>query len=324
MEKIIKFNTAIGSLNMGDYIINESIDKELKTIYEKNFVVNYPTHTPVATFYQCSKKNDLMKYCNSAKLKFVAGTNLLSNDMIKRWQNWNVNIFNYKPYKNSILVGCGLGGKFTKANLYTKILYKKVLSKDYIHSTRDEKAKLFLEAMGFKAINTGCPTLWSLTKELCNDIPQNKTSKVIFTLTDYCKNPEKDQQLINILNNNYKELYFWIQGSGDFDYIHTFKNIDKIKIVYSLGEYDELLNNGDIDYVGTRLHAGIFAMQHKVRSIIIAIDNRTRDMKETYHLITVERDEIENLDTLINSSFKTDINLDEDKIKTWKQQFIEE
>lgn len=290
MINIIKFNTACGSRNMGDYIINESVDNELKEIYKGNFIVNYSTHTPVATWYQCSSKSGVMGYCNSAKLKFIAGTNLLSNNMFRPWPNWNVNIFNYKPYKNAILVGCGLNGKFTKANLYTKLLYKKILSKEYIHSTRDENTKNFLESIGFKAINTGCATLWKLTKEFCKEIPTEKSDKVIFTLTDYCKDIEKDQKLIDILKKSYNKVYFWVQGSRDYDYLNSLKNIENINIIFSLEEYRNLLENGNIDFVGTRLHAGIYAMQHKVRSIIIVVDNRTRDMRETYNLVSINRE----------------------------------
>lgn len=322
MIKIVKFNTACGSSNMGDYIINESVDNELSEIFKDNFVVNYSTHSPVATWYQCSNKSGIMKYCNSAKYKFIAGTNLLSNNMIRPWPNWNVNIFNYKPYKNSVLVGCGSNGKFTKANLYTKILYKKILSKEYIHSTRDEKTKVFIESLGLKAINTGCATLWKLTKDFCKQIPINRADNVIFTLTDYCKDEKKDQLLIDTLLKEYKNVSYWVQGSRDYDYLKSLNNTENISIVFSLKEYDELLNAGNIDFVGTRLHAGIYAMQHKVRSIIIAIDNRTRDMKETYNLVSIERDDIGDLDKLINSSFETNIKIDEEKIKRWKSQFI--
>lgn len=322
MIKIVKFNTACGSNNMGDYIINESVDNELNEVFKGNFVVNYSTHSPVATWYQCSRKSGIMKYCNSAKYKFIAGTNLLSNNMLRPWPNWNVNIFNYKPYKNAILVGCGSNGKFKKANLYTKILYKKILSKEYIHSTRDEKTKVFIESLGLKAVNTGCATLWKLTKEFCKQIPTTKSDNVVFTLTDYCKDNQKDQALIDILIKEYNSVSYWVQGSRDYDYLKSLKNTENIKVIFSLKEYNDLLNGGNIDFVGTRLHAGIYAMQHKVRSIIIAIDNRTRDMRETYNLVTIERENIINIDKLINSEFETNIKIDEGKISSWKSQFI--
>lgn len=40
-----------------------------------------------------------------------------------------------------------------------------------------KKTKVFLEEMGFKAWNTGCPTLWGLTPEFCTEIPSKKVIK---------------------------------------------------------------------------------------------------------------------------------------------------
>ena len=94
--------------------------------------------------------------------------------MLRPWPNWNINIFNAKPLKNSILLGVGCGVNSKSVNWYTKLLYKMVLSKDIEHSVRDNKAKEMLENMGFKAINTGCATLWKLSEELCKEIPTKK------------------------------------------------------------------------------------------------------------------------------------------------------
>ena len=321
-NKNVLFDTSAGSLNMGDYIIVESIEKELGKILYQDFLAKYPTHTPVSHFYQNVKRSGAIKYFESAKYKFIAGTNILNYNMILPWNNWNVNIFNKRPYNNSILVGVGMNPNSKRINLYTKLLYKSILSRKYIHSCRDERTTNFLKSIGFKAINTGCATMWSLTDEHCRKIPKKKTNKVIFTLTDYCKDIEKDQELINILNENYDEIYFWIQGSNDVDYLRELKNIENIKIVSSnLRDYDNILGNGDIDFIGTRLHAGIYAMQHGCRTIIISVDNRTRDIKENYNLPCVERKNMEELRKMINSEFETKINIDTNNIKKWKEQF---
>ena len=141
MRKIIFFDTSVGSLNIGDQIINKSFEKEMKEITDGGFIVKYPTHTPVSHFYQNTKFNRFYRYVKSCDLKFIAGTNILSDNLFEPWPNWNINIFNAKPYKNSILVGCGFGSSKNKVNLYTKMMYKKILSKDYIHSVRDKKTK---------------------------------------------------------------------------------------------------------------------------------------------------------------------------------------
>lgn len=320
MDKIVIFDTSYGTYNMGDYIINECASNELKFITEKNFCVRIGTHNPVAHFYQLNKKRKTIKFFDEAKYKFVTGTNIIKKNMLHPWEDWNVNIFNCYPYKNSILMGVGLSGN--KTNLYTKRLYKKMLNKEFYHSVRDEKTKKYLESIGIKAINTGCPTLWSINDELCKIIPTKKSDKVIFTLTDYAQDRNKDQKLINILKNNYKEVYIWIQGSRDYDYFRTFLNIDNINIIApNIQAYHEFLEKNDVDYIGTRLHAGIYAIRHKKRSIIIAVDNRARDMNETYNLNVLERNKINKLDNIINSNFKTSININHENIEKWKNQF---
>lgn len=321
LKRIIIFDTSYGSLNMGDFIINKCADLELKDLYNDYFCLRFPTHTPVAHNYQLFNGRDFVKTFINAKYKFIIGTNILKTNMFRPWPDWNVNIFNCKPYKESILVGAGLDGN-KKINLYTRWLYKKILSKDYIHSVRDEKTKDFLESMGFKAINTGCPTIWSLNNNFCLTIPKNKAKNVIFTITDYNKDSYKDQILIDTLNKNYNKVFIWIQGSNDYDYFKSLKNTDNIIVIPpNVEAYDEFLKNNDVDYIGTRLHAGIFAIRHKKRSLILAVDNRARDMAETYNLNIIERDKINTLDDMINSTFETKININQENINKWKSQF---
>ena len=87
--------------------------------------------------------------------------------------------------------------------------------------------------------------------------------------------------------------------------------------------YDDFLSQNDTDYVGTRLHGGVYAMRHKRRSIIIAIDERAREINKANNLICIEKDEIKSqLAVLINSSFPTRIEMDYDAINRWKAQFM--
>lgn len=322
MDKIIYFDTSAGTLNLGDEIINFYFKQEMEPILNDNFIVRVPTHLPTSHIYQNNKKNPLFRYSKEAKYKFIAGTNILSTNQLGLCPNWNINIFNSIIYKNSILVGCGMGSEKDNFNIYTKILYSKVLSKKYIHSTRDERTKETLERNGYKAINTGCITLWSINKSLCDSIPKQKKNSVVFTLTDYCKDSRRDKQLIKILKDSYKYIYFWPQGSGDMEYINNIENTKDIIIIPpSLENYEKLLRKKEVDYIGTRLHAGIFAIRHGIRSIILIIDNRARDMKKTYNLPSMEREDIDNLKYTINSDITTDIRIDNKKIQKWKNQF---
>ena len=64
------------------------------------------------------------------------------------------------------------------------------------------------------------------------------------------------------------------------------------KILYGLNE--SILKRGDIGYVGSRLHADIYAINYKIRSSIIAMDNK---------VIEIAKDIQKKLEELIISSF---------------------
>lgn len=324
MKNILMLDTSVASLNQGDEIINISIKNNWNELFEKNYIMKLPTHTPVYTPFQCFLYNKKkLNTFNNADYKFLCGTNALYTNMLRPLPSWNINIFNCGMVKNTICLGTGLGVNSNKVNLYTKLLYKKVLSRDFIHSVRDEKTKKFLQKLGFKAINTGCPTLWGLTPEFCKDIPNHKSNKVIFTLTSYEKDIKNDQLMINILKENYEKLYFWPQSIGDMEYLNTLSNIDNITCISpNITEYDKILND-NVDYVGNRLHGGIFAMQHKCRTIIISIDYRAKEMSKTYSFKCIQRNQISNmLENLINTEWETRIDgLDFEKIEEWKRQF---
>lgn len=326
MKKIALLNTSVSSFNMGDYIIVESIKRELKEILKENMVIEFSTHSPAfrffAAFHLPFGKNKFRKELKSFDYRFVCGTNLLEKNMFRRQASWNIKLLESRIQNECIFVGVG-AGTIGKINLYTKIILKNSLSSKYIHSVRDEEAKKMLDSIGIKSINTGCPTMWCLNKEHCELIPTNKSNKVVFTLTDYCKDLKNDKMMVEILLKNYKEVYFWIQGFEDLEYLKSITNIENIKLIYpQLTNYNDFLDNNECDYVGTRLHAGVKAMQKFKRSIIVIVDNRARSIKRDNNIVGIERDNIESLEELINSSFKTKIKINEKNIDEWKAQFI--
>ena len=320
MKKFVLLEPSISSLNLGDYIIVDSIKRELAFLLNNAFVVEQPTQTPLMHFYQ---KNDArLVLTRQANVKFVCGSNLMWQNMLSPTPQWNFNIFNNYNIRDSVLVGVGSSTTRGTVNWYTKFAYRTVLSKKYIHSVRDEATKKRLESIGIPAISTGCATMWCLDKEHCAQIPKSKSNRVVFTLTDYLKNKELDLKLINILMHKYNEVYFWPQGYSDFSYISDLGYSEKIKIISpNLDAMRALLKEGNVDYVGTRLHGGIFAMQHFVRSIILIIDNRAREMKEHYNIPAIERGDLSKLEEMIDTEWSTKINIDIDRIKIWKDQF---
>jgi len=321
MKKVIIFDTSVASFNRGDDIIMKGAREGLEEILSNSFVTNFPTHTPIFHYHQTSRINQNVKWLQQADLKFVCGSNLLYSNMVRPWPLWNINFLDSIPIKDCVLVGVGSGINSKGVNFYTKKLYKSVLSSEYVHSVRDNSTKLMLEKMGFKAINTGCPTLWNLTSDLCKQIPTKKSDSVIFTLTDYRRDKSRDQKMIEILIKNYKTVRFWPQGSEDYNYFQSMSGIDSIQVISPSVEAFSNALNSDTDYVGTRLHGGIFAMKHKQRSIIIIVDHRAREMNKDFNLKALERDNIEELEKLINSEFPTEVTVDREKINSWLNQF---
>lgn len=313
-KKIALYNPQISSLNIGDHIIFDGVYTQLGKLVDKSFVVEVPTHLPISRYLRHIKNSDY---------KFICGSNLLRGKMNRIFRQWDINIFNSKLVGPAVLIGAGWWQYGDEPNFYTKKLYKKVLSKKFYHSVRDSYTEKQMKKMGFEnVINTGCPTMWNLTRDHCLDIPKEKAQDVVCTITDYNGNIEKDRLLLQILLKNYKNVYLWIQGYNDFEY---FRKLDidekKIKIVApNLKEYDLILEK-DIDYIGTRLHGGIRALQKKKRTIIIAIDNRAIEKQKDFNLTCILRENIEELEKVINCSLTTEINIPIENINKWKQQF---
>ncbi|MFD2728934.1 polysaccharide pyruvyl transferase family protein [Enterococcus camelliae] len=328
MKKVLFFDTSIGTLNTGDEIINRSINKESSKMFSDDYLLRLPTRTNVLSHFQLLYNKSFRQNFGDSDLKFVCGTNLLYKNMFRPMPNWNINIFNTLIQKESILFGVGSGNNAEKTNWYTRKLYKKVLSNEYIHSVRDQATKKMLEEIGLQAIVTGCPTLWEITPEKCKKIPnvKSQSSTVIFTLTHYSsfRNINEDQSMINIIKSNYKNIYFWPQSLGDLDYLIELTDTSNIHILPpNLHSFDDFLLNYDCDYIGSRLHGGIFALQHGKRAIILAIDNRAREIKKNNNIPCIERDRTSlDLDELINGGWKTEIKIEVDEIERWKNQFI--
>jgi polysaccharide pyruvyl transferase WcaK-like protein len=242
-------------------------------------------------------------------------------------KQWNLDIKDYLELKNLILLGVGWKNYEKNPTFLTKLLLKKILTKEILHSVRDSYTENKLLSIGINnVINTGCPTMWRLTKEHCKEIPTNKSDEVILTLTDYRKSILLDKKLITILKDNYKKIHFWPQGARDFKYaedLELFSNDKVVLINPNLQSFELLLNSEKkFDFVGTRLHGGVRALQKKHRTIIIGVDNRALEIKKDTNLNVIDRNDLDLLNSEINSNFTTDISINEKNIRIWKEQFF--
>ena len=316
MKTITILDTSVATKNVGDSIIMDSVNRELKELFKKDMIFYSITQGKVD-----KASYDLFKLSNYS---FVGGTNLLSSNMNK-YNQWKINLIDSIYCKNMILMGVGWWQYQQKPNFYTRYLLKSVLNKNILHSVRDSYTETLLKDIGIKnVINTGCPTMWQLSEDHCKKIPTMKAKNVVFTLTDYNRDMINDQKLINVLIENYEKVYYWPQGSEDFKYIKLFKNINDIQLLGgNLDSYDELLDNKDIslDFVGTRLHAGIRSLQKLRRTLIIGIDNRAEEKSKDFNLNVLSRINIDKLNEIIKNDIITDIHLKNENIIKWRNQF---
>ena len=89
-----------------------------------------------------------------------------------------------------------------------------------------------------------------------------------------------------------------------------------------MNSFNWLLGNSEIDYVGTRLHGGIRALQKGRRTIIIGIDNRAIEIEKNINFNIVNFENLSELENRINSKWETELNIDEANITKWKKSIL--
>lgn len=316
MKTICLFDTSIASRNTGDQIIMDSVRNILSGIFRDGLFVSVATHESLfIPSHRLIRKSDI---------KIVCGTNLLSSNM-PFYNQWKISILDGLFLKDIVLMGVGWWQYQGKPNLYTRVLLRKILSKDKIHSVRDNYTRKMLASIGIKnVVNTSCPTMWDLTENRIRKIPAVKADKVVFTLTSYRKEKTQDEKLINLLLQNYKRVYFWPQQPDDYIYFQSFdgKLIKRIEILApNLDSFDDFLKKHKTDYVGTRLHAGIRALTFKKRALIIGVDNRSLEISRDTGLPVVQRGDLNSIEKWIKSKVQFSIKLPLKEISLFKNQF---
>lgn len=310
----VLLDTSMDSDNCGDGIIMENCMLQLSDCLDVAALRHIPTH-------RLPTEEEKQQLRTSGK-KILCGTNILSGHM-RSYGLWRLGA-EVSPYRETILMGVGFDSKDESFDGYTRQLLRTVLSRDGYHSVRDSFSEQKLKSMGISnVLNTGCPTMWKLTPERCAAIPAGKATNVICTVTDYCRDKVNDKAMLDILLDNYEKVYLWLQGRDDLAYIQELGYQDKLILVPStLADYDTVLKQADLDYVGTRLHAGIRALSKGHRSLIISIDNRAECIGDDTGLPVLRREDILIvLKDRLSGTIETQISLPWENIRAFKKQF---
>ena len=253
-------------------------------------------------------------FLRQSDLCLIGGTNILAS---KGWRlHWYDTIF----LRNVICCGVTWGGTRPAPSFKDRLLLRQVLDGHQVHSVRDSYTKKLLDQVGVSSVSTSCPTMWKLFPEHCAAIPHTKAKDVLFTLTGYRCEPSADRAMIEILKRHYQTLHFFPQMHGDYEYFQQL-NIGGVRVTgQNLRSYDQFLANEEIDYVGSRLHGGIRALQFRKRTLVIGIDHRSAEIANDTGLPVLPRTGMKELERWVNGSAPTTIKLPIADIANWKTQ----
>ena len=222
---------------------------------------------------------------------------------------------------NTICVGTGWNDYTAKPNQKTTEILQEALSSSYMHSTRDSYTRDHLASIGVKSLMTSCATTWNLTEARCAAIPKRRSSQAIFTLSAWRPNLAADRAFVESIQRHYQKVYFFPQMQEDWAYFSSF-GWSNIRMVGPTTEaYNTFLENEDVDFIGTRLHGGIRALQKGRRALILSIDNRARELGKDTGLPVLARDATKEIEHWIEAGHPTKVSLPVDDIDAWKSQF---
>ncbi len=300
--------------NLGDLIIHDAIAAEFDFLLSKSNVERFSTQIPLPWKGVWKSR--------TADLALICGTNLLASK-IDQYTPWKLSKLKSRLIKPACLIGVGWWSDQEAPNPETVAFYKRVLSPKWVHSVRDQMTADRLQQMGFTNVeNTSCPTLWALHGITADSLPKPKKQTVLTMLSVWRKKPELDKQLLALLSNEYQSVVVWPQGHKDKEYLTAIAP-ELECLEYSMDSLETFIQqNPEADYLGLRLHGGIRCMQRGLRSLIIEVDNRAREIAKDTGLPTVERENFELMKRWISEGIDFEIKTNRMAIDRIKNQFI--
>lgn len=302
-------------INLGDHIISQAVQGVLRDRCGFERIVRVPSiHRLRPEHYRELESCDLI---------IVGGTNLLSSNM-DEYNQWKIDLTDADRLGPVVLMGVGWWQYQRPPNAYTCELLRRVLHPGMLHSVRDSFTQRQLAAVGVtNVVNTSCPTVWNLTSDRLPCVPRQKGDEVVTTVTCYNRSPGADRAMLDVLQSHYRRVHLWPQGNEDRDYAATLGN-GYTFLDGGLDAFDRFLDSRvQVDYVGTRLHAGIRALQHGLRSLVLALDNRAKEIARDIALPVVDRHDTRAVEDWIRTPRALSIRIPERQINAWIMQFAE-
>jgi hypothetical protein len=306
---IALLDPSLGSKNGGDLIIRDAVESQLSRVLPEGArLLRLPTQRPLTT-----EERTLAAAAHSF---VVGGSNLLASD-ISAYRQWHVEPEDLDVYDGRVrLMGVGWWQYQPPPTPETQRLLRQVLD-DGGHSARDGFTQKQLAEAGLDSLNTSCPTMWDLP-----DAPESSTTKgsaVVATLTDYARDFGRDRALLKMLRELYDgRVRVWPQGRKDRAYVKAIAWRTDV-LPPGIASFEDALDDGD-DYVGTRLHAGIRALQRGNRATVVVIDNRAAELAADTGLPVIPRDPDEGSLELLTEPRQTRLHLPRQEIRAWLEE----
>ena len=235
---------------------------------------------------------------SQADVALLCGTNILSSHM-ERHRQWLIDPDLARRLTHKVVL-CGVGWWQYQEEpcRYTRWLLRHILSRRLPHSVRDRYTEERLRHLGVDARYTACPTMWGLPVRDEYALPMAKGAVV--TVTDYKQAIEIDRRWIHAVTDAYDEVTAIGMGPGDRAYWDQLG----IQGVNWGGQGTAALAAAteQRDFVGTRLHAGIHAMQAGQSGVILAVDNRASEIGTSTGMSVVGRDDLDGLSAILDGS----------------------
>lgn len=280
-KTVALLDTSIDSYNMGDTIIASMVDRLLPELAS---LPRLPTHRMLT-------RHEL-RIARDADVLILTGTNILSStlrlygrDPIARayakasrhYRHWPIGRAEFDAFSGKVVFfGVGWAGYDDAVSSGAAHLISGVRHPRMALAVRDRYTCGKLTGVGIPAVNTYCPTMWRLPERLAE---VSLHGRVVFTVTDYAMDPVRDQRLLDQLGRLYDEILLWPQGARDLRYLRSLAPPRKATIISSgLPSLRSALDEDGTEYVGTRLHSGIFAADNGNPTVVIAVDHRATEI----------------------------------------------
>lgn len=304
------------SKNLGDLFIHDCIEEEVQSLFPNSVFHYIPTHSYPSW-------NDV-RLVQRSQLKIVCGSNLLAFHPFRRRQ-WKLGWSGLWGYRDLVLMGVGWANDFVRPSKYAKFVLNSITDKKILHSVRDEFSLNMLQRCDLSnVLNTACPTMWKINNRKLKMNQLRRSENVVVTVTDYNQSPIEDCKLISMATGLYKNVIFYAQSEKDVIYIR--KLGWKGSVIHGafniLNEVIETYH-GDIEYVGTRLHCGIYFLRMGFRALVLSIDNRAREISNDTGLPTCLRGDFLFVLKWIEYPGENEIRLPSEEISIFKQGILD-